>query len=656
MYEKPTYEELEERILNLEREYAGLKNAEKNWEFYFNASVDLLCIIGFDLKFKQINPSWETILGWTRNDLEGKLYTDFVHPEDIEATADLTGEKSKERNEPATQFENRYRCKDGSYRRLYWSAMPHRNNRHTFAIARDITERKQVEETLRSNEVFLETLINSIPAPVFYKDRDGNYLGFNDAYEDFFGKTRDDLIGKSVFHMATPELAKVHHGIDQELFQKGGIRRYESQVENAQGDIRDVIFTKSVFNDLNGNITGLIGTLFDITEKKKMANEIIQSHKMEALGALAGGIAHDFNNILSSIIGFTELSLDDAKTGTLLEENLRELYSAGQRAKNLVWQILTFARQTDEERKPIQVGTITKEVLKFIRSTIPTSIEIKPNIGSDSLVMGNSTQIHQIIMNICTNAAHAMDETGGILEVGLKDVKINKASKLFKKGLNTGNYLEIRVSDTGGGIPPNVIDSIFEPYFTTKAQGEGTGMGLSVVQGIVESCNGKITVESKPGDGTTFRVYLPITKKQGIQQAYDYEQLPSGTEHILFVDDEAPIANIGRQALERLGYQVTTRTSSVEALKLFQAKPDAFDLVVTDFTMPNMTGDLLTTELMAIRPDIPVILCTGYSNKLSEDRAMEIGIRAFLYKPIVKAKISKTIRKVLDEDRAAAAL
>ncbi len=398
------------------------------------------------------------------------------------------------------------------------------------------------------------------------------------------------------------------------------------------------------------------GTFQDITEQKKiekekvkLENQLQQAYKMEAIGTLAGGIAHDFNNILSAIIGFTELSLDDVEQGSPLEDNLREIYTAGERARDLVRQILAYARQSNEETMPIQLNAVVKEVLKFIRSSVPTTIDIQQRIDSDSLIMANQTQVHQIMMNLCTNAAHAMEETGGVLEVLLKDICVEKNNAMHWPGLKAGDYILLQVADTGPGISSKIIDSIFEPYFTTKELGKGTGMGLAMVQGIVETYGGKIYVQSQVGQGASFKVLLPVTRKRRINHFYTPQDLPTGTEHILFVDDEAPIAEMGRQVLERLGYTVTTRTSSLEALALFKSKINTFDLVVTDMTMPNMTGDELTKELMKVRDGFPVVLCTGYSNKISDAIARQIGVKAFAYKPIVKAELAKTVRKVLDD-------
>jgi PAS domain S-box-containing protein len=290
--------------------------------------------------------------------------------------------------------------------------------------------------------------------------------------------------------------------------------------------------------------------------------------------------------------------------------------------KQVEEQLKAEREKLEEKLGPIQIDKILEEVLHFIRSSIPTTIEIDKKIDSNSLIIGNQTQVHQILMNLFTNAAHAMEDEGGTLGITLKDILFDKS--LSKElDLKSGNYIELAVSDTGIGIPPEISDSIFEPYFTTKDPGEGTGMGLAMVQGIVESYGGKISVNSILEEGTTFTIYLPVTRKRKIQRQYDHEQLPMGTERIMFVDDEAPIAKMGSLGLERLGYQVDTRTSSVEALELFKSKPNGFDLVVTDMTMANMTGDKLAIELMKIRKDIPVILCTGYSKKISDATAVE---------------------------------
>ncbi len=386
-------------------------------------------------------------------------------------------------------------------------------------------------------------------------------------------------------------------------------------------------------------------------EKQQLEKQLHQAQKMEAIGILAGGIAHDFNNILASILGYTELALYDVSKGSQLENHLQEIFKAGNRAKELVRQILSFAHQTDDQIRPVAVKPIAKEALKLIRASIPTTIEIRSRLKSDSFVIGNPTQVHQIFMNLCTNAAQAMETGGGVLEVRLEDVKLGPEDIKRFQHLEPGYYLRIKVSDTGTGIEPDILPSIFEPYFTTKEPGEGTGMGLAIVHGVVKRAGGEITVASQPGKGSTFEIYLPLVSKSYDARSESNDLPVTGQERILFIDDEASIATISNQLLEHLGYKVTTCNNGMEALRLFNADPESFDLVITDMTMPQMTGDTLAREILSIRPDIPVILCTGYSKNFSPQDAAESGIMAYLNKPVTIAELARTVRKVLDRSK-----
>ncbi len=507
----------------------------------------------------------------------------------------------------------------------------------------DITKRKQVEDKYRS-------MMESFSDPLYICSPDFKIEYLNPAMIDRLGR---DATGESC-HLGI-------HGLNSRCAwcsfdQVATGKKIETKI-NSPFDGRDYRITNMPVKNNDGTIS-MMSIYRDITDyleavsqNEKAQKQIIQSQKLEAIGNLAGGIAHDFNNILSSILGFTELALDQVEKNSELEDDLQEVLQGGNRAKELVKQILAFARKSEEKIRPMQPSIIVKEVLKFIRSSIPTTIEIRQNINSDSLIMGNPTQIHQVIMNLCTNAAHAMEDHGGLLELSINDICFETVSKKENVDLKPGDYIRIRVSDTGTGIPDKIINSIFEPYFTTKGPGEGTGMGLSVVHGIVETYGGKITVDSRLGQGSTFTIYLPISKKRQLDRSYTPEDLPTGSEKILYVDDEATIAKMGKRALEQLGYSVETRTDSRDALELFRSKPDDFDLVMTDMTMPNMTGDVLASELISIRPGIPVILCSGFNKKVSDESATEIGIKAFVNKPFVKADLAKTIRKVLDKTK-----
>ncbi len=332
----------------------------------------------------------------------------------------------------------------------------------------------------------------------------------------------------------------------------------------------------------------------------------------------------------------------------LLHDNLEEVLKAGRRARDLVKQILAFSRQSSQERQTIQINNIIKEALKLLRASLPSTIEIQQDIRSDSLVLADPTQIHQILMNLCANAAHAMREKGDLLEVSLTDVVLDSDDLASQLDINPGKYLKLTVSDTGSGMTQDVLERIFDPFFTTKRREEGTGMGLSVVHGIVKSHGGAITVYSEPGEGSTFDVFLPAAEQVTKLETEPDIALPTGNERILFVDDEPSIVDLFKKWLRALGYEVVTRTSSVKALELFKDEPDRFDLVITDMTMPNLRGDRFAKEILKIRSDMPIILYTGFSEEISEEKAKGMGIKAFAMKPISHLDIAKTIRQVLD--------
>ena len=358
---------------------------------------------------------------------------------------------------------------------------------------------------------------------------------------------------------------------------------------------------------------------------------------------------HKLNNILGAIVGYTELAMLDVPAGTTLQRDLEGVMKATNRAKDLVQQILTFSRDTKQERKPVQLSLIVKEALKMLRSSLPTTIEFHQNIKTGSAtVLCDPTQIYQVVMNLCANAAYAMRDKGGELTVSLIDVDIDSEAVMQNPELTPGQYQRLTVSDTGSGMDRATMERIFDPFFTTKAPGEGSGMGLAVVHGIVKSLNGAITVDSEPGKGTTFQVFFPTIQSEAASEPEHFAPPPVGNERVLFVDDEAALAAVGQEMLESLGYDVVARTSSIEALKTFQMQPDRFDLVITDMTMSNMTGADLAREIMRIRPDVPVILCTGFSEAISEEKAKAMGIRAFVMKPVVRREIAEVIRRVLD--------
>jgi len=524
-------------------------------------------------------------------------------------------------------------------------------------LQKKITELKEAnrslvksEKQLRQNEEKFQSIVENVRMGVALIDTDMKVVELNRQMRKWFPEI--DYTGNPICYQAfndPPNDEICNECPVIETFQDGNV--HESVIEKLQKNkIRKYRILSSPITDARGKVTAAIEIVEDITERVEIEKKRQQLQKLEAIGTLAGGIAHDFNNILAAINGYTELALDDVEKNSAIEEDLKEIYAAGNRAKKLVNQILLFARESEQEKKPIRIDKIINEVLKFIRSSIPTTIEIIQQINSKSLIMGDPTQAHQIMMNLCTNAAQAMENKGGSLTVTLDDIFLDQALAHSNSGLTPGNYMKLKVSDTGSGISKDIINKIFEPYFTTKSPGGGTGIGLAVVHGIVENYGGKIFVHSEEGKGTSFLIYLPIiNNNRSDSRVHEKEGLPMGREHILFVDDEPVIIKIGSRLLRQLGYTVSAVSSSVDALALFRSKPSEFDLIITDMTMPTMSGDVFAAELMKVRPDIPVILCTGYSKKISEESAKKMGIKAFAYKPISKADLAKKIRNVLDD-------
>lgn len=401
-----------------------------------------------------------------------------------------------------------------------------------------------------------------------------------------------------------------------------------------------------------------MATFIDLSEriraeedKEKLETQLRQVQKMEALGTLAGGIAHDFNNILSAVIGYSELGLQDlGDTSDPLYPKLKAINNAGLRARDLVEQILAFSRMQEQMHAPVKVSPIVKEAIKLLQSSLPANIKIKSVIKADRPVLGDPTQIHQIIMNLCTNAYHAMQISGGQLGVTLEEVFIDASQAPAGLTLESGQYLRLAISDTGSGINPAIIDRIFEPYFTTKDKSKGTGLGLAVVHGIVKGHGGEIKVESQEGEGTCFTVYLPISQAETSEKGPHSSSLPMGTEHVLLVDDEKDIVEIGNQILQRLGYRVTAVIGSKAALDAYKADPFRFDVVITDYNMPEMTGDQMAKTMMGIRRKIPIIVCTGFSEVFDKERAQAMGIRKILMKPVTMEAMAHAVREVLSSD------
>jgi len=633
-----------------------LRESEDRYHQLFEASTDAILVRSGETII-DANPAALKLFRVNQpQDVVGKRYLDWVHPEDRpESVARVR--KSMNGNWIAPPREHRLMTLDGQVIHVESTGVPiqYRGQIQHFGMFRDITARKQVEEKLRETEKKYRELAESLPQVIFEVDSRGDLIYLNQTGYELFGYSPEDFAtGFNVLEAFIPEdRERLARDI---LLNIQGQKLGRQEYTAATKDGRQFPVGVHANRVMSGQTaTGIRGILIDLTaakradeEKRKLQIQLQQAQKMEAIGALAGGIAHDFNNILSAIIGYTELAMLNEGAACCANE-LREALIAANRAKDLVKQILAFSRQTDEERMPVRVGVVAKEALKFLRATIPATIEIKSRIDEKSgAVLANSAELHQIIMNLCTNAVHAIGQQGGIMEVEVQNTEIYPAEKDELIDLEIGSYVEISVKDSGCGMSPTVMKRIFDPYFTTKEKGVGTGLGLAVVHGIVKKSGGAIKAESEPGKGSAFHIYLPKVTLSAPYQSNPPELVRGGSERILFVDDEIMLVDIGQKMLERLGYKVISRTSSIRALELFRIKPNDFDLVITDQTMPNMTGDRLAKELMNIRPDIPVVICTGYSQAIDPERAKKRGIKEFVMKPILVNDIAAAIRKVLD--------
>jgi PAS domain S-box-containing protein len=531
--------------------------------------------------------------------------------------------------------------------------------------------RRQAEQALRRSERELDSIIRTTPDIIFRLDTDGKFTFISDAVKKY-GYSPEKVLGKDFLYLVHPEdraktkqriadrLAgkKISKKMKIRLINKDTTTRYfGSNTEDGADCYVFRIESERLYRSGEGAdiFLGLQGIARDITEQikndetnEKLETQLIQAQKMEAIGTLAGGISHDFNNILGAILGYAQLAEMNLSEDNKARDYIKQILAAGNRAKGLVGQILAFSRQSAPKKIPVDIGVIAKEAIKLLRASLPANIDIRQKIRPNlCAVMADQTQIYQIIINLCTNALHAMEKDGGMLDLSLVSVAFNREEADAYHDLQARRYLRMTITDTGHGMDPITVSRIFDPYFTTKEINEGTGLGLATVHGIVKDHDGMIKVYSEPGSGTSFQVLLPCLEERASTEETVTRPLSSGTEKILFLDDDEALVDLGTQMLKRLGYGVEGTTIPHEALKAFKAKPDTFDLVMTDMTMPDMSGEKFAQEILKIRPDIPIIICTGFSNMMSPEKAREKGIKGFLMKPLTMSDLSKGVRNVL---------
>ena len=639
--------EMEERKLTEE----ALRKSEERFRGISHSMADWIWEVDKYGRYIFASGNVKEILGYEPEELIGKTPFELM-PEGSGKRIGAYLKKVASEKNPIVDLEHWTLTKEGDSIYLLTNGVPILNEKGELygyrGVDKDITENKQAEE----ERVRLATAIEQAAESVVITDRDGTIQYVNPAFEFITGYCRQEAVGQNPRALKS---GKHHNEFYADLWNtiaSGKVWRGHFINKNKNGSLYEEEATISPIKNTAGEIINFVAVKRDVTEEIKLEDKLRQAQKMEAIGTLAGGIAHDFNNILSAIIGYTELAEYEIPEGSKTREKLKEVLKAGRRAKDLVKQILAFSRQGDQERKPLQISHIVKEALKLLRASLPTTIEIRRNIEPDTgIIEADPTQIHQVLINLCTNAAHAMNNKGGVLEVAIRNVEVgNEDIGLKYPNVPPGHYVLLTIRDTGHGMSAEVVERIFDPYFTTKEKGEGTGLGLAVVHGIVKSYGGVITVYSEIGKGSTFNIYLPAIEKKVEEEKETVEAIPTGHQRILFVDDEPALVDIGKKMLEHLGHEVVVRTSSLEALEAFRNNPERFDLVISDKTMPQMTGFDLARELKQIRPDIPIILCTGFSDTTDSAKAKAMGISGLVMKPIVMREMAETIKRVTDNE------
>ncbi len=523
-----------------------------------------------------------------------------------------------------------------------------------------LLESKLTQKKLQQEQEQLSVTLQSIGDAVITTDIHGKIILINDVAQALTGWNREDACGRSltdVFQIINEQTQTACENPVKKVLKTNEVVELANHtiLISRDGTRRAIADSAAPIVDTCRNTIGVVLVFRDMTEKLDLENALRHAHKMEAIGKLAGGIAHEFNNILSIIIGNNELVMEELPEWSLARESTEEIRIAGMRARDVVKQLLTFSRKDNAVKKVMEFRSVVQESMKLIRSSTPANIGIKQTLPDDIYpVIGNETQINQLLINLCNNAVDAMPATGGILTIELSNEIVDKKMAKHHSNLVPGRYAKLVVSDNGMGMDKETIDRIFEPYYTTKDIGKGSGIGLAVVHGIVERHGGSIITDSNPGQGTVFSIFFPAYEGQAEQEIDEQEILPTGEESILYVDDEPSIAKLGKFHLEKLGYKAESTTDPLEALEMVKKNPGRFDLIISDMAMPNMTGDQLIVEILKLRPDMPTIICTGYSAKFSEKEAVEIGVGSFVMKPLDKAEFAKKVRKVLDTAKSSA--
>lgn len=641
----------------------NLEDEKKRYEDLLENITDAVYLIDPKGNFVNANEAAYLLLGYAPEVFFQKNIREVLPDEDADFIIGQLCDKRKSIDDRQITFESRHKRNDGSLVpvEINARAIVYEGQEVILCVARDLSLRKEAEKALRESEEKYRSILENIEECYFEVDFSGKLIFFNRAMREIWGLSENELIGLDHRKLATEESAEELSSCFDSIYKTGKPARIEHyKITTSDGQVKTLALAVSLVKGGGGVPVGLRCFGRDVTtqlliERERALLEIQLQHgqKMEAIGTLAGGIAHDFNNILAAILGYADLAMLETDKESAVHNYLVGIRKGGVRAKDLVAQILAFSRKQEIKRQALDIGPIIKEALTLLRASLPSTIEIHQNIENGlGNVLADPTMIHQILMNLGTNAAHAMEEKGGILDVTLSELTFGPGSNNRPPCPNIidGRYLKLCVKDSGQGMESQVMERVFEPFFTTKEKTQGTGMGLAAVHGIVEGHGGCVTVESEVGKGSTFNLFFPVsTQQQDIEKKDIVKEVKGGKGLILFVDDEDDIIELGQRMLEYLGYDVITTKNGNDALQHFLAQPDKFDLVITDQTMPGMTGVELSKKILKKQSNLPIILCTGYSEAVNEENAKSMGIKYFMMKPFAFEDLAEAVHNLLAE-------
>ncbi len=663
-------EELRESVSRWERsaterylaELAARKCEARNRDRFHDAPVGIFQVTA-DGRLLNVNPAQARMFGFDSPEDMLSSVTDLVRDLWAEPEKAQKMLESAVAQDRVLNAEVEFLCRKESTLIGNLSIQAVRNDDGSVAylegFVQDITERKHAEQALRSNLHFLETLLEAIPNPVFYKDVQGIYLGCNRAFSQFLGLRKNQIVGRSVYDMAPRELADVYHRKDLELFRHPGQQVYESSIQRSGGVRHDVIFYKSTFTDTEGALAGLIGVILEITDQKlaeqereDLRTQLFQAQKMQAIGTLTGGIAHDFNNMLTIILGYSELLLADKDKTDPSYADIEKIIQAARNGAELVQRLLTFSKQTESTPRPLDLNHLITQVQKLLSRTIPKMVEVDLRLADNlAMVQADPARIDQVLINLAANAGDAMPD-GGKLIIETRNVILDEGLCSKHPGTKPGAYVLLAVSDTGRGMDTETMERMFDPFFTTKGWDarKGTGLGLSTVHGIVQQHGGFIECSSELREGTIFNIYLPAIRDGESGHSAEESVVPGGHETILLVDDEEHIRELGERYLKLAGYAVLSAGNGEEALELYRREQSNILLVILDLVMPIMGGNQCLRELLAINPNVRILIASGYSSDDETRGASEPRAKGFVHKPFDRRQLLQAVRKALDSD------